>query len=129
MSNVLYIEVRYDSLSNSLDLIPANLPLLPGTQDVVWWPTGLPPGALLDIQFLGPATQGPFVTLAPQGELVIGSGNTGYPGGYPYEVHLTGAGPVNPAVGELVNKLQEQIPQHPVRCVYNPSGPPICYEN
>lgn len=127
MSAILYVEVKYDPQSNSLDVIPASLTLPAGTQAVVWWPRNLPPGRLLDVRFLGPVAEGPFVTLAPQGDFVIGSGNTGQPQGYPYEVRFTGSEPVNPGAGEIVNNPQGEVGDHPVRCVHNPSGPPTCY--
>lgn len=127
MSGILYVEVQYDPQKDSLDVVPASLTLTPGSGTVVWWCGNLPPGRLLDVRFKG-REEGPFATLAPQGEFVIGSGNTGQPQTYPYRVEWAGPEPVQPAVGEIVNTSQEETEGNPVRCVYNPSGPPVCYD-
>lgn len=127
MSNILYVEVKYNAQSNSLELDPDHLALPPGTSCVIWWPSGAFPAIVnLDVQFQAPNPKGPFLKLIPQDGMVIGSGNSGEEGGYPYVIRALGPGQINPATGELNNRVKERVLDHPVQCTPNPSGPP-CY--
>lgn len=127
MPNILYVEVKYNAQSNSLELAPDHLALPPGTSCVVWWPSGAFPAIVnLDVQFQGQDPKGPFLKLIHQDGMVVGSGNSGEEGDYPYVIRLLGSPQIDTAAGELNNRVKEQIPDHALLCTPNPSGPP-CY--
>ena len=121
MSNILYVAVKSDNGEAKIELDPI---ILNASVDyVVWWCDPLA-GQLLTIDF---PEGSPFLNLSQEGPLVIGSGNTGARGQYPYQLQITypQSAEVDLGTGEVVNKVENQIAVYPIHCLPS-GGPPEC---